>query len=307
MKNGFLTHLVAKNRGNKLKWRVVSAMLAGIALLFAFQGFSRAEDEGHGATAITDCQVTFVISNPGRYFLANDLKQCPGVAISISASDVKLELRGHTIQGPLVQGASTILAESADLGATMGATKLFNIEIAGPGTVTGGSPGGIDFENVHRSWVHNLVLVQNTDGIDVNASDPTNDQTIAATASTDNEFLDNVAAANFSNGIAVNGGNENRFIRNNLGGNSLDGLHLSNGNNNVVHQNTADSNGVNGIEVGTLGSVNTGSGNTIDGNIALGNNAQVSGGADLADQNNNCTQNTWTNNSFNSNSPGCIQ
>ncbi len=313
MKNGFLTHLVAKNRRNKLKWRVASAMLAGIALLFALQGFSRADDEGHGATAINLCGET--ISQAGRYFLAKDLTQCTGVAISITVSDVKLELRGHTIQGPLVQGFSTILAESADLGAT----KLFNIEIAGPGTVTGGSPGGIDFENVHRSWVHNLVLVQNTDGIDVNASDRTND----ATASTDNEFLDNVAAANFSNGIAVNGGNENRFIHNNLSGNSSDGLLLSgnisnglfllpfNANKNVVRQNTADSNGFNGIEVGTLGS-----GNTIDGNIALGNGSQTTSpaGADLVDQNPNCTNisgipNTWTNNSFNNPTPppSCIK
>src|SRR6267143_441053 len=104
MKNGFFTHLAAKNRRNKLKWRVASVMLAGIALLLALQGFSRADDDDHDhdATAITDCKATFMINNPGRYFLANDLKQCLGVGISITVSDVQLELRGHTIEGATI-------------------------------------------------------------------------------------------------------------------------------------------------------------------------------------------------------------
>jgi len=71
MKKGFSTYLVAKNRNNNLKWRVPSAMLAGIALLFPFQGFSRADDD-HRATAITTCST--IINEAGRYFLANDLK-----------------------------------------------------------------------------------------------------------------------------------------------------------------------------------------------------------------------------------------
>jgi parallel beta-helix repeat protein len=294
MNDGFFTYLVAKNRTNNPTWRVPSAMLAGIVFLFASQGFSKANDDGHNAIAITACNT--VINNPGRYFLANDLKQCV-VGVSIAVSDVKLELRGHTVQGVLAN--PSVFADNI-IKAQGGATGLSNIDIEGPGTVTGGL-AGIDFENVHRSRVHNLVVVGNNDGIDVIAGVPSTDPNFAATASTDNEFLDNVVAANFFNGIYVNGGNENRFIHNNLGGNFSDGLFLFNANNNVARQNTADSNGLNGIEVGT------GFGNTIEENTALGNAVQTLADVDLVDQNGNCTQNDWTRNSFNFNFPSCIQ
>jgi parallel beta-helix repeat protein len=288
-------------------------MLAGIALLFPFQGFSRADDDDHNAIPINSCDAaTPPISRAGRYFLANDLTQCD-LGISITASHVKLELRGHTIQGVSTPNGM-ITAKSADAGAT----ELFNIEIAGPGTVTGGFTG-IDFENVHDSSVHDLVVVGNAfGGIVVNASDPMKD----ATASTGNEFRDNVVAGNFSdgisvnggndnlfihnnvvanlfNGISVNGGNKNHFFHNNLSGNGSDGLLLFNANDNVARQNTADANGQNGIEIGTLGS-----GNTIHDNTALGN--VVSDLVDLT----NCTQgNTWNKNSFNPdpNFPSCVQ
>jgi parallel beta-helix repeat protein len=304
MRNGFLTCLVAKNRGNNLKWRLPSAMLAGIALLFPFQGFSRADDDDdRNATEIPDCQqVSYLISNRGRYFLNKDLNQCLGISITVSG--VTLELRGHTIQG-ISQGLSPFAANmiTAD---GMG-TKLSDIEIAGPGTVTGGSVG-IDFVNVDHSRVHNLVLVGNVDGIDVNASDPT----IDATASTDNEFRDNVVAGNFFNGITVIGGNNNQFIHNNLSSNTADGLLLSIAKNNFVRQNTVDLNGLNGIEVGTLGSDNKiGGEESHDGNTALGNGWFDSTGVDLFDQNDNCTNltnmpNIWTNNFFNFNFPSCV-
>lgn len=289
MKNGFLTDLVAKNRRNKLKWRVSSALLAGIALLFALQGFTLADpDNDHKATAINDCSS---ITQAGQYFLANDLT-CLAVGISITVSDVKLELRGHTIAGTL--SSSVILVNG-------GGASLFKIEIEGPGTVFGGM-AGIEFDDVHHSWVHNVVAVGNGDGIDIGASAcSTNNPTIAATASTENVFSDNVAAANFFCGISVNGGNHNSFIHNNLTGNPSDGLLLFNAKNNAVRQNTADGNGLNGIEVGMLGS-----GNIIDHNTAFGNGQGGSAGFDLVDQNMNCDHNMWTNNSFNLSSPVCI-
>jgi hypothetical protein len=49
------------------------------------------------------------------------------------------------------------------------------------------------------------------------------------------------------------------------------------------------------------------SGNIIDHNTAFGNATNNSNGAvDMMDQNTNCEQNTWTNNSFNLSSPVCI-
>jgi parallel beta-helix repeat protein len=293
MTNGFLTHVAAKNRRNNLKWRVPSAMLAGIALLFAIQGFSRADDD-HTATAIATCGTT--INQAGRYFLANDLKQCQlvglGFGVFIAAGHVELELRGHTIQADFPTSIASVIIVDG------GAAGISNIEIAGPGTVTGGNNAGIDFENVHRSRVRNLVPVANNNGIDVDSTDITN----KIKTSSENEFRDNVVASNFFSGIAVNGGNGNRFIHNNLDGNfSSDGFFLSNAKNDVARQNSADSIGANGINIDPLSS-----GNTIDNNIALGNRLLGAGGLDLVDQNTDCTQNSWTDNSFNSTSLPCI-
>ena len=283
----FLSQLAAKKFNNLTK-RMAPSVLAGMALLFATQSARALDDDGHNATPVTACGT--VISQPGRYFLANDLKQCPGFGISIAVSDVEVELRGHTIQATF--GDSAVVANG-------GTTGLSNLEIEGPGTLTGGTTG-IAFENVHHSRVHNLVLVRNNFGMGVNAGDFTSDATVQATASTENEFRDNVVTGNTFTGISVNGGNQNRFIHNNLSGNGFQvghGLDLFNAKNNVARHNTADSNASSGIAVGTLSA-----GNLIDANTALGN-----GGPDLNDANVDCTRNTWTGNSFNSNSLTCIQ
>jgi len=278
-------------------------MLAGIALLFPFQGFSRADDD-HKSNAITTCST--IINEAGRYFLANDLKQCSNFGVSIAVSDVELELRGHTIQGV---GPAT---NSALIDVNGKAAGLSNIEIEGPGTLAGGGVG-ICFQNVHHSRVNNLVAAGNAFGIVVAGNmddvgiicgavamtaDLRRIRNTAATASTDNDFRDNVVAGQIIDGVAVIGANQNRFIHNNLSGNTGDGLHLFfpfPANNNIARHNTADSNGHIGIDV-------YGSENIIDDNTALGNTQ-----FDLQDLT-SCT-NTWTDNSFNNSSasPGCIQ
>jgi parallel beta-helix repeat protein len=266
-------------------------LCAGLVIggLFCAAPDARALDgDDHNATPVTACGT--VISQSGRYFLANDLKQCPGFGISIAVSDVEVELRGHTIQATF--GDSAVVANG-------GTTGLSNLEIEGPGTITGGL-AGISFGNVHHSRVHNLVLVRNNFGMGVNSGDFTSDATVQATASTENEFRDNVVTNNVFTGISVNGGNQNRFIRNNLSGNGFQighGLDLFNAKNNVVRHNTADANSSSGISTGPFSA-----GNLIDDNTALGN-----GGPDLNDGNGDCAHNTWTGNSFNSNSPACIQ
>jgi parallel beta-helix repeat protein len=280
----FLGRFAVKNSSH-LKMTLAPAMLAGVALLFVAQSARTDDSDEHKLTGITDCGT--VISESGRYFLANDLKDCPGFGISIAVSNVKVELRGHTIQG--TSGDNAINAKGDDTG-------LSGIEIDGPGTVTGGI-AGVAFGNVHHSRVHGLVLVRNNFGIAVNSGDFTSDATVAASASTDNEIRDNVITSNAFHGITVNGGDENQFIRNNLSGNGNHGLFLSVASNNVARGNTADMNGGSGIDAGTFGS-----GNQVEGNVALGN-----GGPDLNDENGDCIRNTWTDNSFTTNSPGCIE
>ncbi|HLJ86896.1 MAG TPA: right-handed parallel beta-helix repeat-containing protein [Candidatus Angelobacter sp.] len=274
---------------------IARLMLAGMGLLFGGlffaglflggQGAAALDDDGHKATPITTCGTA--ISQPGRYYLANDLKQCPGMGVSITVSYVEVELRGHTIQGTF--GDNGIVANGGDAG-------ISSIEIEGPGTVTGFLTGVV-FENVHRSRTHNVVALRNKFGMAVNAGDFTNAATVAATVSTDNEIRDNVFTGNTGHGITVNGGNENRFIHNNLSNNGGHGLFLFAAANNVARHNTALVNGGSGIDLGKFGP-----GNLINDNIALGNN-----GFDLNDENGDCTHNTWTDNSFLSNNPGCVQ
>ena len=338
----FVSHFAVKKYAH-LKKRTAPAMLAGVALFFAAQTARAQEndhqknDEDREATPITMCPTT--IGKSGKYFLAKDLQGCMPFGISITVSDVAVELRGHTIQAVSTGNVPGDVAILADVGGT---TALSHLEIEGPGTVTQGD-NGIYFGNVHYSRVRNLVAVQNNTGIAVNAGDLTSDAMIAATASTNNEFSNKVATSNLFDGITVNGGNENRFIRNNLSGNSGNGLNLSNAKNNEFSNNVTTSNSSDGIivnggnenrfirnnlsgnsgnglnllnaknnvvrentaDANSLSGIDIAplsSGNLVDGNTALGNTT------DLVDQSGGCTQNMWTNNSFspNSNSPPCI-
>ena len=271
---------------NALKRGIAPATLAGIALLFAAQAARTDDNDEHKPTGITDCGT--VINDPGRYFLASDMKDCPDFAISITVSHVQIELRGHTLQG--TQGDNGINVKGGDTG-------LSELEIQGPGTITG-FLAGINFGNVHHSKVQGLVLVRNNFGMTLNSGDFTSDATAEASVSTQNEIRDNVVTANTNHGITVNGGDENRFIHNNLSGNGTHGLYLFSAKNNVAQENTADMNGGSGIDVADL----IGSGNQIDHNVALGN-----GGPDLRDENGGCISNSWSDNSFSTNSPSCIQ
>jgi parallel beta-helix repeat protein len=143
-----------------------------------------------------------------------------------------------------------------------------------------------------------MVVAGNTFGTVVKPADLRSVQTIAGTASTDNEFRDNVVAGQTIDGVDVINSDQNLFIHNNLSGNGGVGLNLLTSNNMVRH-NTVDSNDDVGISA-------AGSGNTIDDNTTLGNLGNL---VNLRDVNGDCTHNTWTDNSFNSNSviPDCIQ
>jgi parallel beta-helix repeat protein len=267
--------------------KLAPALLAGMALLFAGQAVG--SDENLWGRAITGCGT--VISRSGHYFLANDLTQCPGAGISITVSSVSIDLRGHLIQVTGGTSASAIEAPGGDNG-------LRNLEIAGPGTLTGGLTG-INLGNVHNSRVHDVTMVQNLFGMAVNSGDFTSDTTATATVSANNEFFDNVITANNGHGITVNGGNKNLFFRNNVSGNNNGGvgLLLFAAQDNIARDNTADANSGWGIYIAAQSS-----GNKVEHNTAVGN-----GNADLNDQSGDCTHNTWVANSFVSNSPACIQ
>jgi parallel beta-helix repeat protein len=266
--------------------KIAPAVLIGIAFLFSGQGVR--SQENPWARAITSCGT--VISRPGAYYLAKDLTQCETFGVSIAVSSVRIELRGHTIQ-------LTGDTNDAAINAAGGDAALSGLEIVGPGTLTGGFEG-INLQNVHHSKVHGLMIVRNSFGMAVNSGDFTSDTTATATVSANNEIFDNVITGNNGHGITVNGGNDNLFYRNNVSGNSNNGvgLLLYTANNNVVTENTADVNDGWGIYIAPQST-----GNKVMHNAAFGN-----GNSDLNDQSGACTQNTWADNSFASDTPGCI-
>jgi parallel beta-helix repeat protein len=266
--------------------KIVPAVLIGIALLFSGQT-ARSQDS-FWARPVTACGT--VISHPGAYYLANDLTQCATFGVSITASSVRLELRGHTIQ-------LTGDTNDAAINAAGGDTGLSGLEIVGPGTLTGGFEG-MNLQNVHHSRIHGLMILRNSFGMALNSGDFTSDTTATATVSANNEIFDNVITGNTGHGITVNGGNDNLFFRNNVSGNVNGGvgLLLFTANNNVVTENTADVNDGWGIYIAPQST-----GNKVMHNAAFGN-----GNSDLNDQSGACAQNTWADNSSASDTPGCI-
>src|SRR5439155_26283336 len=72
----------------------------GSMALFAGLAFSPlAVQPAAAATDINSCP--FVIATPGQYRVANELVSAlPGPCITIQASDVHLNVNGHTITGP---------------------------------------------------------------------------------------------------------------------------------------------------------------------------------------------------------------
>lgn len=87
--------------------------------------------------AVTECET--VITEPGKYRLANDLLNCEFFGVNIHASDVTLDLKRHTISCAENEnrtgGVLTALTEKPDVFFPVSGVKITN------GTVTGCSDG----------------------------------------------------------------------------------------------------------------------------------------------------------------------
>jgi parallel beta-helix repeat protein len=226
-------------------------------------------------TAVT-CGDT--ISTPGRYFLA---ASCGGpVGITITASNVTLKLKGHTMNGPGFGGG--VLADDE-------AGPLAGLKILGPGTITnygGGVTLGLGGFGVSGSVVRGLTA-DNNDG-----------WAIRVVLSDHSKVQSNTADNNLE-GIEVFGGTGDTVnantTNNNKAGSGIFLFHSTTGT--KVNGNTADNN-QRGIAFQT-GST----GNTINGNTALGNS-----GDDLFDGNPGCDSNVWRGNDFGTADPmSCIR
>ncbi len=246
---------------------------------------SAAKDKKPKATPVS-CGAT--ISAPGNYFLSGD---CTGAGIKISASNVTLDLKRHTLTG-------------TSPGSGIDVFNVSRVNITGPGTITNYT-FGVFFTNVRNSVVENLsvkatlkgIILRNSSGNEIRENQANNHlfTGIELFGCTDNEIEENELTGN-GLGILLNNSSGNEIKENETNGNESVGIELDNGSN----DNEVKDNEANGNERGIYldnGCVD----NEIEENTAL-NNAF----GDLFDQNLNCDNNAWEDNTFNTANKPCI-
>ena len=206
------------------------------------------------ANPVTACGV--VLSEPGNYGLTGDLLACPGNAIVISASNVSLNLKGHSITCGGTDGIGVLV------------TGVSDVQVKN-GTITGCNVGVL-FSGTTESKITHLTL-------NGNVFDPVllGGFAISLFGASNNKITANHATENIT-GIRVLRGGGNRISGNvasdNFGSPFSVGMALLNSENNTVTGNRANRNAVTGILVG---------GGTT-GNILRGNVANENGGFGIA-------------------------
>jgi parallel beta-helix repeat protein len=269
--------------GQGRRRRLVAALGAGMLLL----GMGAAHAEN-----INSCPVT--ITKPGTYNVNKDLVcNTNGNAITISADNVTLNLKGHILLGP-----QTGLFTST--GVSVGAQQNVIVE---NGTITGFSYGVL-LQGSAFSTVSGIAARGNTN-IGIYVASGHNNTLSGCNLSRNPQGIvcygavgtiaNNTANSNGSVGIFV-GGTLIMVQGNTANSNGSFGIYVafSGATSNTVRGNTVEFNGGAGILV-------FGSQNTIESNTALGNY-----GFDLDDFNLACDSNTWLNNTFVTRSQTCI-
>jgi parallel beta-helix repeat protein len=215
-----------------------------------------------------------VITTPGTYVLSQDLNCGGGFAIHVDASNVTVQLDGHTITA----------AESVVIGASV---SVDNVVVQGPGTGTGSDNSGFVLVSATNSGFDGVTASGNRVGV----------ATIAPASSTGN-FVRNSTVTNNDTGAQLIG-NGVEFSGNNCSANTngsgqfgIEVFDSSDGN--QIHHNTCNDQ-VWGILV-----YNGSNDNVIHDNTATGNAA-----LDAFDQNPDCGTNQWYANTFGSFSPAC--
>lgn len=156
------------------------------------------------------------ISQPGDYFLMGD---CSGVGIRIAASDVKLKLDGHTMNG----GVFSSVFDGVDVSGS-------RVLVEGPGTITHYMLGIALFPSSSGDEVIGTTTNANVQGVQINGS---GDEVVYASAS-----------GNANGILLLPGATGNNVVANTTDGNGFAGIHLDAGATaNEIHGNTALNNG----------------------------------------------------------------
>jgi parallel beta-helix repeat protein len=285
----------------------------GLSLLATISIILLSASPAKAGITITQSTCPIVIDQPGTYFLATDVGPCaPGVdGIDISASNVTLQLAGHTITGAATAGTCD---NAFGISIFSSGPMLTNVNVLGSGTINN-FVLGFDAANSANSSVKFVKVNANcpdlgfAEGFEI---DPPGGHWM---------LQGNVVRGpgDTSAGIVLFDVNNNTLVLNNVN----DSVSIADSSNNVIVNNTAsDNNGGIFLITVTLGSNNNQvSANTTSNNGAFsgltifvgsgGNN--ISGNKsfnnlpfDMEDDNPNCGTNTWQGNHFKIASQSCI-
>ena len=204
--------------------------LAAMLLL----GIGAISSAAYAATVnITACPFSANTQGDTYSVTANLTETTPGVScITIGASDVAIDLQGHTITGPgSAMGFGFGITDDGNI------NPFTNIIIAN-GTIKGfGS--GIGLASTYVT-VSNINATQNTYGMDLNANSAVsnsqaNNNSYGLIFDSGNNTISNSAANNNQGGgITINGSN-NAIINTPAGGNGSDGIFITEGNNTITN------------------------------------------------------------------------
>jgi parallel beta-helix repeat protein len=284
----------------------------GLSLLATISIILLSASPAKAGITITQSTCPIVIDQPGTYLLATDVGPCaPGVdGIDISASNVTLQLAGHTITGTATAGTCD---NAFGISIFSSGPMLTNVNVLGSGTINRFALG-FDAANSANSSVKLLKVNADcpdlgfAEGIEI---DPPGGHWMlqgnvvrgpgATTAGlvlfdinnntvVRNDVNDSVSIVDSSNNIIAN-----NTASDNFGGIFLITVTLGS-NNNQVSANTTNNNQGGGLAI-VVGSV----GNTISGNTSFNNTP-----FDMEDDNPSCGSNRWQGNHFNTASQPCI-
>jgi parallel beta-helix repeat protein len=283
----------------------LTAALAGVAAAWA-------------AVPITTCG--YKITTPGKYELAADL-QCPpvGAGIFIAASQVDLDLNGHTIS------SGEIGIQVTSLGSPDSVVPLSKIKIHGNGLIERFT-NGITFANVTDSQVEGVTVAFNAFGI-------------GAYLCNNCDFQANIVTQNVLSGLFLENCDGCEIAQNQVSygydpGRNPSGIEVAGSVGVKMHDNAVTGNYVGvRIEDGTTGAqiynnliagnagflttsagagavgifVSSGNGNDIHDNTVEANSAPGAPSSyDLKDDNTNCGTNNWHDNTFFTANQSCI-
>jgi parallel beta-helix repeat protein len=249
---------------------------------------------GAQAWAVNVASCPFAISAPGNYVVAANLTCPAGNGITITASNVSLNLNGHIITG---SGSGVGILVSPTSG------RLNHVGISGPGLIRTFTTG-IEVSNTDDAQVSLVTVAGNPTGVmgaEVNRF-TVGSNVIARSSIVGLGLQFSINAAVTGNQVVGNGrgivlfsGSANTLSGNTVSGNSVVGIGIAE-KNSRVSSNITNGNGT-GIEI-SPGS----SGNKIFSNTSSVGNT----GFDLEDPNAFCDGNFWSSNVFFTKNQACV-